>query len=98
MKKNKQAPALSRWWRYKYSGLITFAPIIIVAIILAVVIDTEQEFYSAWSCQTIEKYMLGDEVPEEFPLHNDLTENQHLKLHKIYAECVESEKYITPHD
>ena len=98
MKKNKQAPALSRWWRYKYSGLITFAPIIIVAIILAVVVNEEQEFYSAWSCQTIEKYMLGDEVPEEFPLHNDLTENQHLKLHKINDECMLSEPFMTPHD
>ncbi len=97
MKKNKQQPLLSRWWRYKYSGLITFAPIIIGAIILAVVVNEEQEFYSAWSCDTLEDYLLDKNVPDEFPNHNDLTDEQHLKLHGIYQECMDNTSFISPH-
>lgn len=89
MKKGKQAPLLSRWWRYKWSGLITFAPIIILSIALYGYMELEKEFFTSWSCDTIEDYLLDIEVPDRFPTHLELTDDQHLKIHKIHQECVD---------
>lgn len=93
LKKNKQAPLLSRWWRYKWSGLITFAPIIILSIGLYIYMDMEREFFSAWSCETINDYLMDIEVPDDLPNAHTLPEDQHLKLHKINDECFNSEKF-----
>ncbi len=86
-KSQKNNSKLSRFAYYKYSGIIIFAPIIIFAIGLYVYIDDQNEFYSAWSCETINGYLLNEDVPDEFPLHDELTEKQHVKLHQIYEEC-----------
>ena len=83
----KNNSKLSRFAYYKWSGIIVFAPIIIFGIGLYIYIDDNQEFFTAWSCETINDYLLGDNVPLEFPKHNELTEKQHLKLHQIYEEC-----------
>ncbi len=86
-KSQKNNSKLSRFAYYKYSGIIVFAPIIIFAVGLYVYMDDQNEFFSAWSCETINSYLLGEDVPDEFPRHNELTEKQHVKLHQIYEEC-----------
>ena len=50
-------------------------------------IDDQQEFYSAWSCETINSYLLNEDIPDGIPYHNELTEKQHVKLHIIHEEC-----------
>ena len=97
-KSQRNDSKLSRFAYYKYSGIIVFAPIIIFAIGLYVYMDDQQEFYSAWSCETINSYLLGEDVPEEIPLHNSITEKQHVKLHQIYDECSKVQFLsMTPH-
>lgn len=86
----------SRFVYYKYSGPIVFVPLIILAVGVFLYMDYNNEFFSAWSCDTIGSYLLDIDVPEEFPKHNDLTEDQHLKLHKIYQECVDTERFSAP--
>ena len=97
-KSQKNDSRFSRFAYYKYSGIIVFAPIIILIIGTYIYVSDQQEFYSAWSCETINDYLLGDDVPDEFPVHSDLTEKQHVKLHQIYDECARAEfLHMPPH-
>ncbi len=97
-KSQKNNSKLSRFAYYKYSGIIVFAPIIIFAIGMYIYIDDQQEFYSAWSCETINKYLLNEDIPDDIPYHKELTEKQHVKLHIIHDECSKV-KFLgmTPH-
>lgn len=89
---------LSRFAYYKYSGIIVFAPIIIFAVGVFIYMDDQSEFFSAWSCETINGYLLNEDVPPEFPLHSEITEKQHVNLHKIYDECQQVQFLgMTPH-
>ena len=97
VKKNiRQGSTLSRFWRYKWSGPIVFAPIIILALIGYVNMIESQEFFSPWSCETLIDYIMNDKVPDEYPLHDQLTEAEHLKLHIIIKECQDLERYTQP--
>ena len=97
-KSQKNDSKISRFAYYKYSGIIVFAPIIIFAIGVYIYIDDQQEFFTAWSCETVNGYLLGDEVPDRFPMHAELTDGQHTKLHQIHDECSKV-KFLgmTPH-
>ena len=94
-KSQKNNSKLSRFVYYKYSGIMVFAPLIITAVIGYVYMASEQEFFSSWSCDTINNYLLQIDVPEDIPKHDTLTENQHLKLHIIHQQCVESTPFTT---
>lgn len=86
-KSQKNNSKLSRFAYYKWSGPIVFIPIIILAVGVYLYMDYQQEFFSAWSCETINDYLLNKDVPPEFPKHNELTDKQHIRLHQIYEEC-----------
>jgi len=86
-KSQKNDSKLSRFTYYKYSGIIVFLPIVLFAVGMYIYIDDQNEFYSAWSCETINKYLLNEDVPDNIPYHNTITEKQHDKLHIIYEEC-----------
>jgi len=51
--------------------------------------DVEREFFTAWSCETIESYLLDQDVPDDIIKHNELTEEQHNKLHTLHQQCVD---------
>ena len=74
---------------------MVFAPLILTVIIGSVYMVSEQEFFSVWSCDTINNYLLQIDVPEDIPNHSTLTENQHQKLHSIHQQCVESTPFTT---
>ncbi len=57
----------------------------------------QQEFFTAWSCDTLEDYLLDKNVPDEYPSHNDITDEQHIRLHTIYQECVDNTSFLSPH-
>ena len=95
-KSQRNNSKLSRFVYYKWSGPIVFVPIIILAVSVYVYMSVEQEFFTAWSCDTIENYLLDIEVPDKFPKHNDITDSQHVKLHKIWQECVDAEPFHKP--
>lgn len=92
-KSQRNDSALSRFVYYKWSGPMVFVPLIIIAVSVFLYIDYNQEFFTAWSCKTITDYLLDENVPEEFPRHNDLSEEQHLKLHRILDECNSAAKF-----
>ena len=83
-KSQKNNSKLSRFAYYKYSGIIVFLPIILFAVGMYIYIDDQNEFYSAWSCETINSYLLNEDVPDDVIHHNELTEKQHVKLHIIH--------------
>ncbi len=86
-KSQKNNSKLSRFVYYKWSGPMVFIPIIVLAVGVYLYMDYQQEFFTAWSCETVSDYLLGKDVPPEFPKHNELTEKQHIRLHQIYEEC-----------
>lgn len=47
----------------------------------------QQEFFTAWSCETISNYMSDVDVPERFPMYDELTDDQVSKIDRIYDEC-----------
>lgn len=84
---------LSRFVYYKYSGPIVFVPLIVLGIGVFLYMDYNQEFFTAWSCETVHDYLLDKDVPDDIPRHNDITDEQHLKLHKIVQECNDAAKF-----
>lgn len=69
----------------------------IVAGVLAVIIITaylytveQQEFFEKWPCGTLEWYALSynqDIHNQDFPDHDHLTEEQHIRFHEVMSEC-----------
>ena len=68
----------------------TVVTIIAVAWILN---EAESEFFHSWNCEKIGYYMMNVEN-YGYPDHNDLTEEQHLKLHELYASDCSDQKII----
>ena len=95
-KSQRNNSKLSRFVYYKWSGPIVFVPLILLGVFGYIYMETEKEFFTAWSCDTISNYLLDIDVPDDIVKHNDITEEQHIKLHKIYQECTESEKFSMP--
>jgi len=57
--------------------------------------EQEMEFFHSWNCEKILYYMMSVEN-YGYPDHNDLTQEQHLKLHKLYADDCSNDKFIPP--
>ncbi len=64
-----------------------FGPLILLAVVTWIYMDMQTEFFTAWSCETLYDYIQDIDVPDRFPKHTEITEDQHLKLHTILAEC-----------
>ena len=62
-KSQKNDSKFGRFLYYKWSGPIVFAPIIILSILVILFIQSDQEFFTAWSCETIEDYLMRQDVP-----------------------------------
>lgn len=92
-KSQRNNSKLSRFVYYKHSGLIVFVPIIILSIVGYLYIDSEQEFFTAWSCETIRDYVNNVDVPERFPIYDELTGEQSLKINNIIKECNDNTKF-----
>ena len=92
-KSQKNNSVLSRFVYYKYSGIIVFAPLIIIGVSVFLYMENEKEFFTAWSCETVGDYLLDIDVPDDIPNAHTLPEDQHLKLHKIHDECNSNAKF-----
>lgn len=74
----------------KNTGYIVAAGFIICVVTVWFSITDEQEFFEKWSCGNLEWYVLtyNQEIyKQDFPDHNHLTEEQHLKFHEVISEC-----------
>jgi hypothetical protein len=94
--KTKTVSPLTKFYKWKYSGLIVVPGVVALILLAWFSFTSTLEFYDYWSCETISDYMLGVDVPSDITPHNDLTENQHLKLHGIYQECVDNDRFSEP--
>lgn len=77
-------------WRQiinRYAGFITVGTLALIVFIGWELFYEEPYFFEQWGCQKIYNYMLNDEGYGYTP-HNDLPEEQHLRLHEILeADC-----------
>ncbi len=66
---------------------------IVLAIAIPIYLDYEQnkEFFHSFTCQDTYDYLMG--VTFGHLPHDELTEGQHMKLHKIYDDCLTTEKF-----
>lgn len=59
--------------------------------------ESETEFFHSWNCEKLGYYMMSVEN-YGYPNHDDLTEEQHLKLHKLYYDDCSDQKFISLDD
>ena len=78
---------LRKWYRWKYSGLIT-VPLICGLILLAWFSYMETlEFYDAFSCDGLVTYKVVGEKLGDNPSYNDMTVENKLHYDEILADC-----------
>lgn len=56
-------------------------------------VEAESEFFHSWNCEKIAYYMISNQG-YGYPDHDELTEEQHLKLHELYANECSDQKFI----
>jgi hypothetical protein len=71
---------------HKNTGYIVFGVILVIAVPLLYIEWNSYEFFEKWSCHTVWSYVLLD-GGGKYPKHSELTEDQHVRLHEILAEC-----------
>ena len=76
---------------HKYTGFIVMGIIAAIAVPIYLDYETNKEFFHSFSCQDVYDYMMGASFG--YTPHNELTEEQHMKLHKIYDNCLTNEKF-----
>ena len=75
---------------HKNTGYIVAAGFIICVVTVWLSLTGEQEFFEKWSCGNLEWYALSYNQKfhkQDFPDHDNLTEEQHRKFHEVIAEC-----------
>lgn len=93
---SKTVSPLRKFYRWKYSGLIVvpLACVLILAVWFS--LTAQAEFFEYWSCDTIKNYMMNIEVPDHITPHNELTEEQHLHMHKLLEGCNSYDRFDEP--
>ena len=94
--KTKTVSRFTKFYKWKYSGLIVVPGAVALILLVWFSYTGTLGFYDYWSCDTISNYMLDRDVPGDITPHNELTEDQHLKLHAIYQECVDNDRFAEP--
>lgn len=87
---------LTKFYKWKYSGLVVVPGSVILILTWWFLATGQAEFFEYWSCDTIKDYMMNIDVPEHITPHDQLTEKQHLHLHKLLDECNTFERYSEP--
>ena len=96
MGKTKTVSPLRKFYRWKWSGLVVVPGACVLILFAWFSMTASFEFFETYSCDTIYNYMMDIDVPKDITPHNDLTENQHLRLHEIYQECVDNDRFSEP--
>uniref|UniRef100_A0AAT9JGS8 ORF27 n=1 Tax=Nitrosopumilaceae spindle-shaped virus TaxID=3065433 RepID=A0AAT9JGS8_9VIRU len=85
-----------RWYKWNYSGVITVVLGVILVFGGLFYWQDNQPFYNNWSCDTLVDYVMNVDVPDQFPKHNELTEDQHNQVHQFLDECQENNRFSAP--
>lgn len=73
---------------HKNTGYLVVLGLLAVAVPLYLVYDQEAEFYERWTCPMMYNYQIGNATAGNHPLHDQMSEEQHIKFHEIYdREC-----------
>ena len=75
---------------HKNTGFLVCFGILAVAVPWYFYETNSQEFFENWSCGTIQSYLLvydQETYKRDYPDHDHLTEEQHVRLHEIIDEC-----------
>ena len=75
---------------HKNTGYIVVGIFLAIAIPVFYSMMESQEFFEKWSCGNLEWYALSynqEFHKQNFPDHDNLTEEQHTKFHEVIAEC-----------
>lgn len=96
MGKTKTVSPLRKFYKWKYSGLIVVPGACALILCAWFYLTAQAEFFEYWTCDTIKNYMMDIDVPDHITAHNDLTEEQHLHLHKILGECNSFDRFDEP--
>ena len=75
---------------HKNTGYIICGIILVIAIPLYLNETNSQEFFEKWTCSSLQSYLLTydqDIYKRDFPDHEHLSEQQHIRLHEVVAEC-----------
>ena len=94
--KTKTVAPITKFLHWKYSGLIVVPTVCVLILCGWFYFTAQAEFFDYWSCETIKNYMMDIDVPDDITPHNDLTEQQHLRLHKLLAECNDFQRFDVP--
>ena len=80
--------SLKKWYKWKYSGLIT-VPLVAIIIIWSIVdMNNNLEFFHTWNCETIIKYQTDENLPSNIVSYNQLTDEQLKKYKEILKTCM----------
>ena len=94
-KYNKRYENLPAWKRFlhKNTGFLVMGTAIAIIAIVWTTIEAESEFFHSWNCEKLAYYMVSNQG-YGYPDHDELTEEQHNKLHKLYANECSNQKFI----
>ena len=94
-KYNKRYENLPPWKQFlhKNTGFLVMGTVVTIIAIGWTLVEAESEFFHSWNCEKIGYYMMSVES-YGYPTHNELTEEQHIKLHKLYADDCSDQKFI----
>jgi len=96
-KYNGRYDKLPSWKRFlhKNTGFIVMGTVLTIVLVGWTIYDGELEFFHSWNCEKILYYMMSVES-YGYPDHNDLTPEQHIKLHQLYADDCGADKFTPP--
>lgn len=88
----KTVSPIIKFYKWKYSGLIVVPAAVLLILCGWFYYTSTLEFFDHFSCQGLIDYVTIDkDLGEGIPRHNDLTEEQHLHLHKILQPCLDGQ-------
>ena len=71
---------------HKYTGFIICGIILAVVVPMYINETSNFEFFERWTCPQLQIYLLL-ENDSRYPSHDELTPQQHEKLHQVLSEC-----------
>ena len=90
------ANIITRWYKWKLSGIITVGLGAILLIVGLFYLQGQAEFFDSWSCETLIEYVQEDNSALGFPLHDEITDVQHNKIHVYIEECEDNNRFSVP--
>jgi len=96
MMKTKTVSKFTKFYRWKYSGLVVVPGACALILLAWFSLTGTLEFFDYWSCETIGNYIQDVNVPSDVTPHSYLTEEQHLHLHELLQGCNDNNRFTAP--